>query len=74
MRFGATVAMTGYPHSGCPVKAFGIPHPRYFGKRGCKLLKTNGGSCKKRSKRLQEIERPRVIAGVVRTVGEVCSR
>ena len=31
----------------------GIPHPRYFRKRGCKLLKTNDGSVKKRAKRRQ---------------------
>jgi hypothetical protein len=37
----------GYPHPGCPVVAFGIPYPRYFGKRGRKLLKTNDGSRKK---------------------------
>jgi hypothetical protein len=32
----------------------GYTHPRCFGKRGCKLLKTNDGSCKKRGKRVQE--------------------
>jgi hypothetical protein len=31
-----------------------LPHPGCFAKRGCKLLKTNDGSCKKRGKRLQE--------------------
>ena len=25
-----------YPPPGCPVVAFGISDPRYFGKRGCK--------------------------------------
>ena len=34
----------------------GIPHPGYFAKRGCKLLKTKVTRCKKRAKRLQEIE------------------
>jgi hypothetical protein len=28
-----------------------IPHPRYFGKKGCKLLKTKNGDRKKRGKR-----------------------
>jgi hypothetical protein len=31
-----------------------LPHPRYFAKRGCKLLKTNEASRKKRGKRVQE--------------------
>src|ERR1700756_3369996 len=30
------------------------PHPGCFGKRGCKRLKTNERSCKKRGKRVQE--------------------
>ena len=34
----------------------GIPHPGYFAKRGCKLLKTKVTRCKNRAKRLQEIE------------------
>src|SRR5260221_5433680 len=33
--------------------AQGYPHPGCFGKRGCKLLKTKDGECKKRGKRLQ---------------------
>ena len=38
------------------------PPPGCFGKRGRKRLKTKDGSCKRRSKRLQEIERARVTA------------
>src|SRR5260370_38589189 len=38
-------------------KCLGYPHPGCFGKRGCKLLKTKDGSRKKRTKRLQEIDR-----------------
>jgi hypothetical protein len=29
-----------------------VPHPGYFGKRGCKLLKTKGGRAEKRAKRV----------------------
>jgi hypothetical protein len=32
----------------------GPPHPGYFGKRGCKLLKTNDRKAKKRGKRAKE--------------------
>src|SRR6266849_3312665 len=32
----------------------GVCHPGCFAKRGCKLLKTNDRSCKKRGKRVQE--------------------
>jgi hypothetical protein len=32
----------------------GIPHPRCFGKRGCKVLKTKDRDAKKRGKRVQE--------------------
>ena len=35
LRFGATVEVAnGYPRPGCPVDSLGIPHPRYFAKRG----------------------------------------
>jgi len=34
----------------------GTPAPRYFGKRGCKLLKTNEESAEKRAKRRQAID------------------
>jgi len=63
-----------YPPPGCPVVAFGIPHPRYFGKRGCKLLKTKDGSCGKTEKRLQAIEKARVKGGAAGRVSEVSSR
>ena len=62
LRFGAAAATKGYPHPGC------------FWKRGCKLLKTKDRSCKKRAKRLQEIDRSRVRAGMAGGVREVCSR
>jgi ribosomal protein L21E len=62
-----------YPPPGCPVVAFGIPHPRYFGKRGCKVLKTKGRSWKLKIKRLQAIETARVRAGVAAGVSEVGS-
>ena len=52
----------------------GIPHPGYFAKRGCKLLKTKVTRCKKRAKRLQEIEGSRVRGGATGGVWEVCSR
>ena len=39
------------------------PPPGYFGKRGCKLLKTKDRSYRTREKRLQEIDRSRVRAG-----------
>jgi hypothetical protein len=58
----------------CRAEELGYPHPGCFGKRGCKLLKIKEGSCKKRRKRLQEIERARVRAGVVRAVSEVSLR
>jgi hypothetical protein len=64
----------GHPHPGCPVVAFGIPHPRYFGKRGCKLLKTKDRSYKKSAKRLQEIDRSRVRAGATGVAGELPAR
>ena len=47
---------------------------RCFGKRGCKLLKRKDASRKRRAKRLQKIEGPRVRAGVTGGVGEVSSR
>ena len=40
----------------------GIPHPRYFRERGCKLLKTKKECCKERPKRLQEYGNKRVGA------------
>jgi hypothetical protein len=63
-----------YPPPGCPVVAFGVPHPRYFGKRGCKLLKTKDRSFRIREKRLQAIEKARVSAGAAESVSEVSSR
>jgi hypothetical protein len=36
-----------------PGRSGRYPHPRYFGKRGCKLLKTKEGYRKKRGKRVQ---------------------
>ena len=45
-----------------------VPPPRYFGKRGCKPLKTNDGRWKKRDKRLQAIESRAVRA---HTSGEI---
>ena len=69
-----SVATRQYPPRGCPVEAFGIPHPRYFGKRGCRRLKTKDGSRKKKAKRLQAIERARVRVGVAGGVSEVSSR
>jgi len=39
-------------HPGVPYRHLGWPpHPRHFGKRGCKRLKTKGGSAEKRAKR-----------------------
>ena len=73
----ANRASDGVCHPGSPVEAFGIPHPRYFRKRGCKLLKTNGGSAEKKAKRKQEaarIEKTRVRGGVSGGLREVCSR
>ena len=63
LRFGARGEfLKGYPHPGC------------FAKRGCKLLKRKDRSCKKSAKRLQEIDRSRVRAGMAGGVREVCSR
>ncbi len=62
LRFGATAVTKGYPH------------PGYFGKRGCKLLKTKDGSRNSRAKRLQAIEKARVKAGAAGSVSEVSSR
>jgi hypothetical protein len=42
---------------GCRVVALGIPHPRYFGKRVWKLLKTKDGNRKKSAKREKESAR-----------------
>jgi len=42
------------------IREGGPPHPRYFGKRGCKPLKTNDGYAKKKareSKRRQATEK-----------------
>jgi hypothetical protein len=64
----------GTPPPGCPVDSLGIPHPRYFGKRGCKLLKTKDRSYRIRDKRLQAIEKARVRAGGAGRVSEVSSR
>jgi hypothetical protein len=55
-------------------EVLGYPHPGYFGKRGCKLLKTKERGCKERRKRLQEIERSRVRTGATGGVREVSSR
>jgi len=43
-----------------------IPHPGYFGERGCELLKRKEGSRKKRGKRL-----PFEAQGIYEGVGEV---
>jgi hypothetical protein len=50
------------------------PPPGYFGKRGCKLLKTKERSYGITTKRLQVVERSRVRAGVMGGVSEVSSR
>jgi len=50
------------------------PHPGCFGERGRKLLKTKDGSGKKRTKRLQEIERSRLRARSTGAICEVSSR
>ena len=50
------VAEIAVPPPVCPEPP-GIPPPRYFRKRGCKLLKTKDGRRKKRRKRLQSTER-----------------
>ncbi len=39
---------------GCPIEAFGYPHPGCFAKRGCKRLILKDGSAETRAKRLQE--------------------
>ena len=62
LRFGAAAGAKGYPH------------PGWFGKRGCKLLKTKDGSRKKKVKRLQAIDKTRVRAGATGGVREVSSR
>jgi hypothetical protein len=59
-KLGAEVL--GYPTAGC------------FAKRGCKRLKTKDGCRKKRTKRLQAIEKSMVSAGVAAPINEVCSR
>jgi hypothetical protein len=48
--------------------------PGCFAKRGCKLLKTKGGSRKTKVKRLQAIDKTRVRAGATGGVREVSSR
>jgi hypothetical protein len=50
------------------------PPPGYFGKRGCKLLKTKDGSYRIGEKKLQAIEKARVSAGAAGSVSEVSSR
>jgi ribosomal protein L21E len=72
VRGGEWAAETGIAVS--PVVAFGIPHPRYFGKRGCKLVKTKDRSRKKKVKRLQAIDKTRVSAAATGQVREVFSR
>jgi hypothetical protein len=52
----------------------GYPPPGCFGKRGCKVLKTKGGSRKERGKRLQEIDRSRVRAGATGGADELPGR
>jgi hypothetical protein len=50
------------------------PPPRYFWKRGCKLLKTKDRGWKQRIKRLQAIEKARFRGGAAGRVSEVSSR
>ena len=66
----------GIPHPGCPVVAFGMPHPtpRHFGKRGWICLIAKELTFLGTTKSLQQYERSRVTAGVARAVGEGCSR
>ena len=52
----------------------GYPPPGCFVKRGCKLLKIKGGDRKERTKRLQEIDRPRVRAGATGGARELPAR
>jgi hypothetical protein len=44
----------GYPDSGYTAESSGIPIPRVFCKRGCKLLKTNDARTEKSAKREKE--------------------
>jgi hypothetical protein len=50
-----------------------LPHPPVFDKRGCKLLKTKGGTRKKRGKRLQEYRR-KGVSLFVRDLGRIICR
>jgi len=51
-----------------------VPPPRYFGKRGCKPLKTNDGRRKKRAKRLQVIESRAVRAHTDGKIGNLSDK
>src|ERR1700732_3903612 len=53
----STISFSGSGRMDNLLKDHRYPHPRCFQKRGCKRLKTKGGSRKKRAKRRQEVER-----------------
>ena len=61
-------------NSGWPKRESRHPPSGYFGKRGCKLLKTKDRSYRTREKRLQEIDRSKVRAGATGGTRELPAR